>query len=60
MKLYLKTITPLHIGNGEELYSLDYVINNNEFFHVSQNLFLQFLKENDLDIKLDCKKHKRN
>ena len=51
MKLFLKTVTPLHIGNGEELYSLDYIFNDNEFYHVSQNLFLQFLKENNLDIK---------
>ena len=38
MRLYLKTITPLHIGNGEELNALDYIINNNNYYK-NLNLF---------------------
>ena len=47
MKLYLKTITPVHIGNGEELYALDYVMNNNFFYKISQHQFLEFLSKHN-------------
>jgi CRISPR-associated protein Csm5 len=48
MKLYLKTITPVHIGNGEKLYALDYVLYNNTFYNISQNQFLEFLSVNNI------------
>ncbi|OFX30467.1 MAG: type III-A CRISPR-associated RAMP protein Csm5 [Bacteroidetes bacterium GWA2_32_17] len=48
MKLYLKTITPVHIGNGEELYALDYVMNNNFFYKISQHQFLEFLSKHNI------------
>ncbi len=46
MKLYLKTLTPLHIGNGEILNALDYIIYNNNYYRISQNQFLKFLNNN--------------
>jgi len=48
MKLYLKTITPVHIGNGEELNALDYILYNNTFYKISQNQFLEFLCVNNV------------
>jgi CRISPR type III-A-associated RAMP protein Csm5 len=44
MEIKLKTITPLHIGNGEELHALDYVEHNGKFYRISQNKFFQFLQ----------------
>lgn len=43
-KLQLKTITPVHVGNGEELYELDYVVANNHYYRVSQSQFFKFLQ----------------
>lgn len=43
MELILKTISPVHIGNGEELYALDYVIHNGIYYRITQNQFLKFL-----------------
>lgn len=43
MKIFLKTLTPLHIGNGEELSSLDYVVVDKYYYRISQNQFLSFL-----------------
>jgi CRISPR type III-A-associated RAMP protein Csm5 len=43
MKLQLKTITPVHVGNGEELYELDYVVANGYYYRVSQAEFFKFL-----------------
>ncbi len=43
MELSLKTFTPIHIGNGEELYALDYVIHNKTYYRITQNQFLKFL-----------------
>ena len=43
MDLKLKTLTPLHIGNGEEMHSLDYVVYGNLFYRVSERTFQMFL-----------------
>jgi CRISPR-associated protein Csm5 len=43
MEITLKTISPVHIGNGEKLYALDYIIHNNFYYRVTQNQFLKFL-----------------
>ena len=48
MKLYLKTITPVHIGNGKELYALDYILDKNIYYNISQNQFLEFLSLNNI------------
>lgn len=45
MDLQLKTITPLHVGNGEELHSLNYVVYNKRFYHISSARFYEFLRE---------------
>lgn len=45
MDLKLKTITPLHIGNGEEMHSLDYVVHKGRFYRTSERVFQEFLKE---------------
>ena len=45
MKAVLKSITPIHIGNGEELHALDYVINSQTktYYRISQKLFFDFI-----------------
>ena len=50
MKYYIKTLTPLHIGNGEELSSLDYVLYENKFYRISQKKFLEFLNKNKINL----------
>lgn len=43
MKLYLKTLTPLHIGTGTELEPIDYVVVDNHYYRFSQNFLNNFL-----------------
>lgn len=43
MELRLRTLTPLHIGNGDDLHTLDYVVHQNKFYHVPQQHFFRFL-----------------
>lgn len=45
-KIRLRTLTPLHIGTGEELAPLDYVAlaNNNRFYRITQEQMSRFLK----------------
>ena len=56
MKYYIKTLTPLHIGNlhigngEEELSSLDYVLHQNKFYRISQQKFLEFLNKNKINL----------
>jgi CRISPR type III-A-associated RAMP protein Csm5 len=45
MKIQLKTITPVHVGNGEELFDLDYVVYNGYYYRVTQQQFLNFIKD---------------
>ncbi|MEL7196128.1 MAG: type III-A CRISPR-associated RAMP protein Csm5, partial [Bacteroidota bacterium] len=47
MKLRLQTYSPVHIGTGEELISMDYVILGQDYYRVSQDKFIQFLVEID-------------
>ncbi len=44
MELRLQTITPVHVGDGSSLHSLDYVVHNGRFYRISQRLFENFLK----------------
>lgn len=44
MELKLKSLTPIHIGNGEELYELDYVVHSGKFYRITQKKFLEFIK----------------
>lgn len=44
MKVTLKTITPIHVGNGEKLYDLDYIVTSGYYYRISQGEFLKFLK----------------
>ncbi len=48
MKLYLKTLTPLHIGTGTELEPIDYVIVNKCFYRIPQTFCFHFLQEKAL------------
>lgn len=48
MEIILKTLTPLHIGNGEALRPIDYIINDSVLYRVSQKQLLNFIKENSL------------
>ncbi len=45
MKLQLHTLSPLHIGTGEEMAPLDYVAYRNTFYRITQDQFLQFIRE---------------
>ncbi|MEO1415573.1 MAG: type III-A CRISPR-associated RAMP protein Csm5 [Bacteroidota bacterium] len=47
MKLRLQTYSPVHIGTGEELNSMDYVILGQNYYRVSLDRFLQFLEAMD-------------
>jgi len=43
--LKLRTLTPLHIGDGSQLHSLDYVIWQNRLYRTPQKVFDQFFKK---------------
>lgn len=45
MKLTFKTLTPLHVGNGEELNALEYVLHQGMYYRLSQNQFLELIKD---------------
>jgi len=45
MQLTLQTITPVHVGNGEELYDLDYAVHGGYYYRISQKTVLDFLAE---------------
>lgn len=44
MKITLHTLSYLHVGTGEDLSALDYVIEGNTYFRVSQDVFFEFLQ----------------
>jgi CRISPR/Cas system CSM-associated protein Csm5 (group 7 of RAMP superfamily) len=50
MELRLRTLTPLHIGNGEELHSLDYAIYQNKLYRLPQAVFTRFLRDQGKEI----------
>lgn len=43
MKVYLQTLTPLHIGTGEVLQQIDYVVANNRFYKITSKDFENFI-----------------
>ncbi len=45
MDVTLQTITPIHIGNGEELYDLDYAVHGGYYYRISQKTVLDFLAQ---------------
>ena len=47
MEVLFKTLTPLHIGNGEELNPLDYIKLNSVYCRINQRQFLDFIKNDD-------------
>lgn len=47
MVLHLRTLTPLHVGDGSQLHSFDYVLHGGYFYRVSQYRFEQFLQQID-------------
>lgn len=47
MVLHLRTLTPLHVGDGSQLHSFDYVLHGGHFYRVSQHSFEQFLQQID-------------
>jgi CRISPR-associated protein Csm5 len=56
MELQFTTITPLHIGDGTQLHSFDYVVlpETRQFYRLSQRqfeLFLEHLDENNADMR---------
>jgi CRISPR type III-A-associated RAMP protein Csm5 len=50
MELHLRTLTPLHVGDGSQLHSFDYVLHSGKFYRVSQFRFEQFLRQLDADV----------
>lgn len=48
MKFYLKLLTPLHIGTGNELQPIDYVIADKHYYHLTQKFVFNFIKSNNL------------
>lgn len=48
MKFYLKLLTPLHIGTGNELQPIDYVIADKHYYHLPQKFVNAFMQENNL------------
>lgn len=47
MELHFRTLTPLHIGDGSQLHSFDYVLHGGRFYRVSQQKFENFLQQAD-------------
>ncbi len=45
MQVTLQTITPVHVGNGEELYDLDYAIHGGYYYRISQKTVEDFLRK---------------
>lgn len=48
MKLFLKTLTPLHVGSGENFRVADYVVSGDTCYKISTNFAIQFAKQNGL------------
>ncbi|MDX2070749.1 MAG: type III-A CRISPR-associated RAMP protein Csm5 [Haliscomenobacter sp.] len=47
--IYLKTLTPLHVGTGEEMSPLDYVVYDKHFFPLSQPQMMRLVKDFKLE-----------
>jgi CRISPR-associated protein Csm5 len=45
MILNLRTLTPLHIGDGTQLHAFDYTIHEGRFYRTSQKFFDDFLEK---------------
>lgn len=46
-KLKLVVMTPVHIGIGEEIEPLGYVIKDKKFYRINFVKFIDFLKQNE-------------
>jgi CRISPR/Cas system CSM-associated protein Csm5 (group 7 of RAMP superfamily) len=53
MQLAFTTLSPVHIGNGETLAPLEYVVYKDTFYKISQEDFLRFLKNQMPDKQKD-------
>jgi CRISPR type III-A-associated RAMP protein Csm5 len=45
MILNLRTLTPLHVGDGSQLHAFDYTIHNGHLYRTSQQFFERFLEK---------------
>lgn len=45
MEIRLRTLTPLHVGDGTSLHSFDYATHSGRFYRTSQRFFEKFLFE---------------
>lgn len=45
MILNLRTLTPLHVGDGSQLHAFDYTIHEGRFYRTSQRFFERFLEK---------------
>ncbi len=48
MKLYLKTLSLLHVGSGNQLETLDYIVDETTFYKLGNHTFTSFLETNHL------------
>jgi CRISPR type III-A-associated RAMP protein Csm5 len=51
MKIWLRTLSPVHIGSGETLSPLEYVVYNNVYYKVRQRDFVNFLDQTGEEVK---------
>ncbi len=47
MELQLRTLTPLHVSDGSQLHSFDYVLHSGRFYRISQQQLYQFIESAD-------------
>lgn len=45
MKLKLQTLSPVHIGTGEELAPMEYIVHNKNFYRVTEKQFTDWVDE---------------
>ena len=53
MEIRLKTLTPIHIGNGEELTNIDYAVVDNKFYIIPIPRFSNWLLDAEKEDVLD-------
>jgi len=53
MEIYLKTLSPLHIGNGEALRPIDYIVQDSVLYRITQKQLLKFINEKSLVSKFE-------
>ncbi len=50
MILNLRTLTPLHVGDGSQLHAFDYTVHEGRLYRTSQQFFERFLDKMGIDV----------